>query len=42
MGELEVRVPTEPPVWTPRLARIVLRILTEAKAKQDAEEKAAA
>lgn len=41
MTEIDVRAPIDPPVWTPRLARIMLRILTEAKAKQDAEETAA-
>ncbi len=39
MADLEVHLPTDPPVWTPRLARIMLRILTEAKAKQRAEER---
>ena len=36
-ADLTVEVPAGPPVWTPRLARLMLRILQDAKAKQDAE-----
>jgi hypothetical protein len=39
--DVAVTPPANPPVWTPRLARLMLRMLLEAKAKQDAEEVAA-
>jgi hypothetical protein len=42
MTGIDVRAPVSPPMWTPRLARLMLRILREAQEKRDNEGQAGA